>query len=205
MKPSTAFTCASASRRLARSSSSGCRSLHRDRADADRAAGGVVAGHPRVGGDEVRMRPGIEPRFGRLVAGKPGQPVGDIGRIARLRHLAVVDDVDAGLGLAPHDREHRLAGQPRQRSGVVGSSLSFATSSSRNAGGRGRLPVWVVRMRSLLVFIASPPLQPTSGGFGERIAPLSGLSNDNTQSRRSEGDQGSDSGARIKSEGRSGP
>src|SRR6266851_765147 len=39
-----------------------------------------------------------------------------------------------------------------------GSPWSFLTSTVRNSGGRGRLPVWVVRMRSWLVFIALPPV-----------------------------------------------
>src|SRR3954451_25097855 len=63
-----------------------------------------------------------------------------------------------------------------------GSPRSFATSNSRSAGGRGRLPVWVVRMRLVLVFIASPPLQPTFTRFRRfrmRIAPLNDFGNRN--------------------------
>src|SRR6266699_3863084 len=56
-----------------------------------------------------------------------------------------------------------------------GSAWSLRTSSWRSSGGRGRLPTWVVRMRSWLVFIGVPPfaLEPdvlrrqTEFGAGE--------------------------------------
>ena len=42
-------------------------------------------------------------------AAEAREPVLDVGGVARLRHLAVVDEVDAGLDLLPHDLGHRLA------------------------------------------------------------------------------------------------
>jgi hypothetical protein len=42
-------------------------------------------------------------------AAEAGEPVFDVGGVARLRHFAVVDDVDAGLALPPHHLGHRAA------------------------------------------------------------------------------------------------
>ena len=81
------------------------------RTDAYRAPRHVRTGHPLIGGEKIRVVPGVEPRLGRLMAGKPREPVGDIGGVAGLRHLAVIDDVDAGLHLAADDVEDRLPGQ----------------------------------------------------------------------------------------------
>jgi len=96
---------------------------HRDRADADGAACDIGAGHPFERGQEVRVVAGVEPGLRRLVPFEARQPVGDIGRIARFRHLAVIDDVDADLGLAADDREDCLARQPFQLRLVIGLAL----------------------------------------------------------------------------------
>ena len=54
-------------------------------------------------------------RVGRGGGGdKPGEPVVGVGEKARLAHLAVGDDVEAGLRLAAHDVSHRLGGPRRQ-------------------------------------------------------------------------------------------
>ena len=42
------------------------------------------------------------------LAAEPVEPVLDVGGVARLRHLAVVDDVDTGIGLVTDDIGHRL-------------------------------------------------------------------------------------------------
>ena len=96
---------------------------HRDRPDAHRTPRDIGAGHPLIGGEKIGVVPGVEPGHRRLVAGKPREPVGDIGRIPRLRHLAVIDDVDAGCGLAPDDVGDRLPGQAIERSLVIGLAL----------------------------------------------------------------------------------
>ena len=75
----------------------------RDRTGAGRAAQGLRPGHARHRGVELGIAHGIERRLARRVAGEAGQAIGDIGRIAGLRHLAVIDDVDAGLDLAADD------------------------------------------------------------------------------------------------------
>jgi hypothetical protein len=82
--------------------------------------------HPLIGCEKVGMVPSVEPRLGRLVPGKPRQAVGDIGRIAGLRHLAVIDDVDTDLRLASHDVYDRLPRQASERSVIVGLSLILA-------------------------------------------------------------------------------
>ena len=91
----------------------------RDRPNTDRAARHIGAGHPRIGRHEIRVVARVEARLRRLVPGKPGQAVGDIGRIARFRHLAIIDDIDAGCRLAAHDREDRISGLPLDRRPVV--------------------------------------------------------------------------------------
>ena len=49
---------------------------------------------------------------------KAGHPVFDIGGIARFRHLAVIDQVDAGIGLLLDDLGNRFADARRQRGGI---------------------------------------------------------------------------------------
>src|SRR4029077_13680045 len=71
-------------------------------------------------------------------AGKPGQPVGDIGRVTRLRHLAVIDDVDARLGLAADDVENGLAGQPLELCLVVGLALVLGDEEPAQFGRPGQ-------------------------------------------------------------------
>ena len=72
------------------------------------------------------MVAGIEPRLCRLVPGKAGQPVGDISRIARFRHLAVIDDVDADCRLTRNDVRNGLAHQAVELGFVVGFALVLA-------------------------------------------------------------------------------
>ena len=112
MNPSVARVSPSATRRLSRSWVNGRAVLPGDRTDAEGAARGIDPGHPLVGGQEVRMIAGVEPRFRRLVPGKAGEAIGDIGRIAGLRHLPVIDDVDPDRDLAADDVDDRLAHQP---------------------------------------------------------------------------------------------
>ena len=65
---------------------------------------------------------------------KPGQPVGDVVLKARLRLLAVADDVDAELDLLVHDLGDRLRGFARERFGSNGcSSCAPATDRTANA------------------------------------------------------------------------
>ena len=51
-------------------------------------------------------------------AAEAGKPILHVGGIARLRHLAVIDDVDAGIGLLSHHLGHRRA-HPRRQGGAL--------------------------------------------------------------------------------------
>src|SRR2546425_6545069 len=78
--------------------------------------------HPHVRAARAEAAPG---QLGKLrevlvdervaLAAEAVQPVLDVGRVARLAHLAVVDDVEAALDLAPHDLVHRRADTRGQR------------------------------------------------------------------------------------------
>ncbi len=70
MNPSTAETWSSAARKLARSWASGSRSRQAIGPTHTARRATLAAGHPLIGGEEVRVIAGIEPRLGRLVPGK---------------------------------------------------------------------------------------------------------------------------------------
>ena len=101
------------------------------------------------------MVPGIEPRLGRLVPGKPGQAVGDISGIAGLRHLPVIDDVDADRSLAADDVDDRLAHQPVERVLVIRLALILAhqhlpqLGRARQAADMGRQDAVLTRLHRI--------------------------------------------------------
>ena len=64
--------------------------------------------------------------------------------------LAVVADVDAGGDLLRHDIAHRRLADAVQFRRIDRLAARAADVERVSAGGRGRLPVWVVRMRSWL-------------------------------------------------------
>ena len=76
-------------------------------------------------------------------AAEAGEPILDVGGIARLRHLAVVDEVDAGLGLLLHHLGDRRAHARRQRRAVDRHALLLGVHHpdevvrSRQAAGMG--------------------------------------------------------------------
>jgi hypothetical protein len=87
--------------------------------DRDRsvACGCLPPGSPWIAKDAFRQ--GGEVRqvlIDERVAGaaESGKPILDVGGIARLRHLAVIDDVDAGFPLPGDDCGHRFANMTRQ-------------------------------------------------------------------------------------------
>ncbi len=94
--------------------------------DAHRTPSDVRTGHPLQRGEEVRVVLGVEPRLGRLMPGKARKAVGDIGRIAGLRHFAVIDDVDADRSLAADDVEHGLTHHPVEFALIKGFALILA-------------------------------------------------------------------------------
>jgi hypothetical protein len=95
---------------------------------------------------------GSPPNLHESVAGaaKPRKAILDVGCITRLRHFPVIYDIDAGLFLFSHDPGHGVAilAANSARSTACPSSLAYIIRTS--SSGRGRLPVCVVRKRSLL-------------------------------------------------------
>src|SRR5207253_8651043 len=67
--------------------------------------------------DEVRVRRRL------AFAAEAVQPILDVGCVAWLRHLAVVDDVDAGGGLARDDLRDGVTDARRERAGLDGDAL----------------------------------------------------------------------------------
>ena len=113
---------------------------------------------PAVG--EIRMRQQIAPDHdvaallgGARVRLDAGDAMPDVGGVGRLAHLAVADDVDAGRDLLGDDLVDCLGGFRLECGGIDRWPCSRPRMRSTSGFGRGRLPVWVVRMRSLLVFM----------------------------------------------------
>ena len=91
----------------------------------------------------------------RAIDLEAAQPLVDISDEARLAHFAVVDDVDADFDLLAHDvgdglAHARLVTPPRRSF----RPCARATLMAWRSAGRGRLPTWVVRMRSALCRMA---------------------------------------------------
>ena len=98
---------------------------------------------------------------------KPLMRSSDVRRPARLAEFAVVDDVEADGQLLADDLGHRVEQQRVVR--------RRRRSASSSAAGRGKLPVCVVRMRSVLRLITPllprPNVRPTaqSGYTDQRV------------------------------------
>ena len=134
-------------------------------ANADRrvASGRLAPRAPRVAEHplgEVRKRRQVLVDERVAGAAETGKSILDVRRVARLAHFAVVDDIDTGLGLLAHDLFDRRGRRARaSAAGSTGTPSSFAYIARMRSSGRGRLPVCVVRNRSVLRFIALPPNQ----------------------------------------------
>ena len=94
----------SASRWAARGSRTAMAALHAG-VSPPRAA--RIAEDPRGHLREIRQ---VAIRERMALSAEAGQPVLHVGGVARLAHLAVVDDIDAGLHLTTHHRGHRGRG-----------------------------------------------------------------------------------------------
>src|SRR5580692_6037089 len=131
------------------------------RADTDGASRYIGAGHPLIGGDEVRVLPGVQARLGGLVTGESGKAVRDIGRVAGLRHLAVIDDVDADIGLAANDVDDSLPGQAVEFGLVIRLALVLAHQELAQLG-RPRQAPDMGRQNAVLAGLHwhSPLLEP---------------------------------------------
>jgi hypothetical protein len=80
--------------------------LDADGGDAGHAAERLRAEERRHALAKFRIVHEIEMRLGRKLTAEAGEPVLDVGGIADLAGLAVADDVEADLGLAPDDVTH---------------------------------------------------------------------------------------------------
>ncbi len=71
----------------------------------------VLRGRAAVGEllEQPRKLDQVLAGLARRIAGEAGEAIRDVGRVADLAHLAVADDVDAGLDLAAHDVRDRVA------------------------------------------------------------------------------------------------
>ena len=110
---------------------------------------------------EVRMRQQVAPDHdvaallgGARVRLDAADPMPDVGGVGRLAHLAVADDVDRRR--RPAARRYRRPpwrSRPQRRRRRSSRPVPGSITRSISGFGRGRLPVCVVRIRSLLVFI----------------------------------------------------
>ena len=95
---------------------------------------------------------------------EPRHAVLHVGDEALARLLSVVADVDPRLDLRRDARGGRdLDGSLAAPPGSTGSPLLRRPCSSASAGGRGRLPACVVRMRDVLVCTAPAALRQRAG------------------------------------------
>ncbi len=97
--------------------------LDADLAHAARAA--VLRGRTGVGElpEQPRKLDEILARLARRVPVEAGDAVLDVGRVADLAHLAVTDEIDAGLNLAAHDLGDAVPNRARSRRGVRDGAL----------------------------------------------------------------------------------
>ena len=90
------------------------RIANRDRAGTGRCSPARPAGITEHPLRQVRELSQVLIHKGIAASGKPGQPVLDVGGVARLGHLAVVDEIDARLDLFLNHRGDGLADLRRQ-------------------------------------------------------------------------------------------
>ena len=86
----------------------------------------------------------------------------DVEKKAFALLLAVVADIDSGFGLLCDDPAQRLLPESLQFGRIDRFAARPANMQPGQLGGRGRLPVWVVRMRSSLRRIVAPSPQISS-------------------------------------------
>ena len=94
------------------------RIAHADRSVAGRRLAARSAGIAEHALGEIGEVGEILVHEGVAGAAEAGEPVLDVGGIARLRHLAVVDEIDAGLDLLAHHLGDRRAHARRQRRAI---------------------------------------------------------------------------------------
>ena len=87
---------------------------------------------------------------------KAGEPVKHMHRVVGAALLAVVDDVDAALKLFLYHVRNRFAYGRGELGPRVPGCVCLASKSSTTLAVRGKLPVCVVRIRSVLRFMNDP-------------------------------------------------
>ena len=92
----------------------------------------------------------------RRLALEAVEAVDDMDGVVGAALLAVVDDVDAGGLLLGDHVGDRLVDRGIER-GASAAPVFSASSSSTTLAGRGRLPVWVVRILFVLRRMRVPP------------------------------------------------
>jgi len=88
---------------------------HRDRRVAGRRLAPRAAGIAEYAALQAREIGEVLIDEGVAAAAETVEPVLDVGRVARLRHFAVVDQIDAGLGLFAYHLGDRIADARRER------------------------------------------------------------------------------------------
>ena len=83
----------------------------------------------------------------RTFAFVAGQAIEHVHGVVGAALLAVIDDVEAAFGLLTHYQRHSVAHSGGEFGPPRAGLLLSASSSSTTLAVRGRLPVWVVRIR----------------------------------------------------------
>jgi len=130
------------------------RRLHVPDADRRVAGRGLAVLAPRVSrhaGLGARKVLEVLEDVARARAAEAVQPVLDVGGVAQLRPLAVVDDVDAGWTWRATASSTPRSIRSSSAALSIGMPSSRANMISTRSSGRGRLPTCVVRMRPFVV------------------------------------------------------
>ncbi len=112
------LTASSAALRLSTSAAAACGVAHADRRVAGRSLAPRAAGIAEHALGEIGEVGEVLVDEGVAGAAEAGEPILDIGGVARLRHFAVVDDIDAGRSLLAHHLGDRRADARRERGGL---------------------------------------------------------------------------------------
>ena len=89
-----------------------------------------------------------------------GETILDVDGVVGPALFTVVDDVDAGFDLlAHHIGDGAFHRRLQRRAARAWAASASASKSSTTFAGRGRLPVWLVRMRSVLRFMGSQTIK----------------------------------------------
>ena len=91
------------------------------------------------------------------------EPLADVGHEARLALLAVATMSMPSSACRRTTSATAWRTRASKAAASYGWPLARAAIMSKRSGGRARLPTWVVRIRSVLSFMPSPPIKPPGG------------------------------------------